>query len=254
MRRLFAALVVSGVVACSASVGNGLNTTGGPGCASLNLCCPQLAGGSQSVCDTVVTDGDDSVCTEELMAYESSGACALATMPGPGADAGADACTALIGCCQQMSGAALADCDAVVAEGVSATCATDLAGYLSGQLCTPVAPGHDAGTDGSILHIPDAGGGTDVYHPQDAVAVPDTGNCGPCGADCTDGCGNACTSNTCGTCVQFCLTDEDCASSCPSTPGGVSCCDQTTGSCFVSGSLSCPVTPSDAGPDTGMGY
>ncbi len=47
-------------------------------------------------------------------------------------------------------------------------------------------------------------------------------------------------------CVSSCSTDVQCQSSCPATDAGIACCDTTSGVCFNSTAIACPV-PQDSG-------
>jgi hypothetical protein len=54
-------------------------------------------------------------------------------------------------------------------------------------------------------------------------------------------------------CSITCATDDDCAASCGSVPGGgLRCCDSATRRCYVSHAAYCPVTVPDAGHDTAL--
>ncbi len=42
-------------------------------------------------------------------------------------------------------------------------------------------------------------------------------------------------------CLDSCISDEDCANSCPSVSSGSQCCDVETGSCYRSSENVCPL-------------
>jgi hypothetical protein len=46
-------------------------------------------------------------------------------------------------------------------------------------------------------------------------------------------------------CAPSCKTDGDCATSCPTVPGGVQCCDVKSGACFGSKTSTCPAATPD---------
>lgn len=50
-------------------------------------------------------------------------------------------------------------------------------------------------------------------------------------------------------CIPTCTSDDDCSGSCPDVPGGVNCCDTSTGICYAYASSTCPAPPEDAGID-----
>ncbi len=50
-------------------------------------------------------------------------------------------------------------------------------------------------------------------------------------------------------CIPTCTSDDDCSGSCPDVPGGVNCCDTSTGICYAYASSTCPAPPEDAGTD-----
>jgi hypothetical protein len=56
-------------------------------------------------------------------------------------------------------------------------------------------------------------------------------------------------------CPTACTSDNDCASQCPSVPGGQSnCCDVQTSQCYIINSTSCPAPNGSATSTTGAGY
>jgi hypothetical protein len=48
-------------------------------------------------------------------------------------------------------------------------------------------------------------------------------------------------------CVSNCSSDLECQSSCPATDAGIACCDTSSGTCFNSTAVACPVAQ-DSGP------
>jgi len=58
----------------SSSTGSG-SGSGGTGCSGLSACCSQLSSTYQTSCDTIVSEGNDATCSEELSVYQTDGLC-----------------------------------------------------------------------------------------------------------------------------------------------------------------------------------
>jgi len=127
-----------------ASTPPGSGTGGGSGCSALATCCVAMTGSAAQGCLAFVEQGVAATCTAELSAYESVGSCGkVGTGTGTGTGT---ACPLLAECCAEMTaGPGATACDAVVASGVSTSCATELSAEESAGACHGTGTGTGTG-------------------------------------------------------------------------------------------------------------
>jgi len=126
----------------SGFAGSGTGTSssaGGTGCSGLSGCCSSLPSAEQPGCTTLVTEGNESVCSEELTAYQSSGYCGgssgAGTSTGSGTGTSGGGCSGLSGCCASLPSAEQSGCNTIVTEGDDSVCSEELTAYQTDGLC-----------------------------------------------------------------------------------------------------------------------
>lgn len=119
------------------TTGSGAGT--GTGCSGLSGCCSSLPSAEQAGCTTLVTEGNESVCSEELTAYQSSGYCGgssgAGTSTGSGTGTSGGGCSGLSGCCASLPSAEQSGCNTIVTEGDDSVCSEELTAYQTDGLC-----------------------------------------------------------------------------------------------------------------------
>jgi hypothetical protein len=93
----------------------------------------------QASCNELVTEGDDTVCTEELSAYQDAGECGGSSSGSSGGgssgSSGSGGCSSLSDCCSSVPSADEASCNEVVTEGDATVCSEELSAYMSAGYC-----------------------------------------------------------------------------------------------------------------------
>jgi hypothetical protein len=128
--------------------GSGTGTGGGTGCSGLSSCCASVPSAYTTSCNTVVSEGDDAACTEELTAYHTDGYCggSSSTGTGTGTGSGGSGCSGLSSCCASVPSEYTTSCNTVVSEGSDAACSEELSAYQTDGYCGGSSTGTGTGT------------------------------------------------------------------------------------------------------------